>query len=190
MCFNSLVSSNFYSKLQPSGLAIRQDSRIHKVKGLLTMEAARTLSSSQTLHIHIRTENLAIHLCLNSRSQNVIQSFDLKSVQKKRSNSRSEDRKTLLRSVLHFNKYNNRMPSNLLNSSRREHDPKMIFQVQTFRCLIHLTLCSIVEVMILLISIKIITLMRQRQQLIFCSSGLLNSMQTNASPPTLLVTTT
>lgn len=169
MCFNSL----------PSGLVIKQDSRIHKVKGSLTMEAARTLSSSQTLHIHIRTENLAIHLCLNSRSQN-----------KKRSNSRSEDRKTLLRSVLHFNKYNNRMPSNLLNSSRREHDPKMIFQVQTFRCLIHLTLCSTVEAMILLISIKIITLMRQRQQLIFCSSCLLNSMQTNASPPTLLVTTT
>jgi hypothetical protein len=34
------------------------------------MEAARTLSSSQTLHILIRTENLAILLFLNSLFQN------------------------------------------------------------------------------------------------------------------------
>ena len=48
------------------------------------MEAARTHNSSQILHIQIRTENLAILQSLNSRSQNVILSFDLKSVSEKK----------------------------------------------------------------------------------------------------------
>ena len=81
------------------------------------------------------------------------------------------------------------MPLNHHSSNRREPDPRMIFQAQTFQCLIHLTLCSIVEAMTLQIFIKITTLMRLRLQPTFCSSSPLNNMRINASLQSLSATT-